>query len=79
MPPMGCFMPSNFNVQSTSAYEQLMGRWSKMLALPFLEFAGLKRGTDSRRRLRQWQPDLRARRGGRAPRDRRDRLFDPVR
>jgi ubiquinone/menaquinone biosynthesis C-methylase UbiE len=44
MPPMGCFMPSNFNVQSASAYEQLMGRWSKMLAVPFLEFAGLRDG-----------------------------------
>ena len=37
-------MPSIFNVQSASAYEQLMGRWSKQLALPFLEFAALKEG-----------------------------------
>jgi ubiquinone/menaquinone biosynthesis C-methylase UbiE len=37
-------MPSSFNVQSASAYEQLMGRWSKMLAVPFLEFAGLTKG-----------------------------------
>jgi Methyltransferase domain len=44
MPSMGCFMPSSFNVQSASAYEQLMGRWSKILALPFLEFTGLKEG-----------------------------------
>ena len=41
---MGCLMPSSFNVQSASAYEQLMGRWSKMLAVPFLEFAGLADG-----------------------------------
>jgi len=26
-----------------------MGRWSKMLALPFLEFAGLRGGTETRR------------------------------
>jgi ubiquinone/menaquinone biosynthesis C-methylase UbiE len=37
-------MPSTFNVQSAGAYEQLMGRWSKKLALPFLEFAGLNEG-----------------------------------
>ena len=37
-------MPSTFNVQSANAYEQLMGRWSKKLAVPFLEFAGLKEG-----------------------------------
>jgi ubiquinone/menaquinone biosynthesis C-methylase UbiE len=37
-------MPSTFNVQSAGAYEQLMGRWSKMLAVPFLEFTGLKDG-----------------------------------
>ena len=41
---MGCLMPSSFNVQSASAYEQLMGRWSKMLAVPFIEFAGLSDG-----------------------------------
>ncbi len=37
-------MPSTFNVQSANAYEQLMGRWSKKLVVPFLEFAGLKEG-----------------------------------
>jgi len=37
-------MPSTFTVQSASAYEQLMGRWSKKLAVPFLEFAGLANG-----------------------------------
>jgi ubiquinone/menaquinone biosynthesis C-methylase UbiE len=37
-------MPSTFTNQNASAYEQLMGRWSKMLAIPFLEFAGLKEG-----------------------------------
>jgi ubiquinone/menaquinone biosynthesis C-methylase UbiE len=37
-------MPSTFNVQRADAYEQLMGRWSKMLAVPFLEFTGLKDG-----------------------------------
>jgi SAM-dependent methyltransferase len=44
MPPMRCHVPSTFNVQSASAYEQLMGRWSKKLAVPFLEFAGLDEG-----------------------------------
>jgi ubiquinone/menaquinone biosynthesis C-methylase UbiE len=37
-------MTSTFNVQSAGAYEQLMGRWSKMLAVPFLEFARLNKG-----------------------------------
>ena len=37
-------MPSTFTVQSASAYEQLMGRWSKMLAVPFLEFAEVNEG-----------------------------------
>jgi ubiquinone/menaquinone biosynthesis C-methylase UbiE len=37
-------MPSAFTIQNASAYEQLMGRWSKKLALPFLEFAGPKEG-----------------------------------
>ena len=43
-PRMGDVMPSTFTVQSASAYEQLMGRWSKMLTVPFLEFAELNEG-----------------------------------
>jgi SAM-dependent methyltransferase len=37
-------MSSKFNARSADAYEGLMGRWSRVLARPFLEFAGLKAG-----------------------------------
>src|SRR5215218_6410697 len=37
-------MSSKFNARSADAYEQLMGRWSRVLARPFLEFAGLRAG-----------------------------------
>lgn len=37
-------MTSTFTVQNSYAYEQLMGRWSKLLARPFLEFAGIAGG-----------------------------------
>jgi ubiquinone/menaquinone biosynthesis C-methylase UbiE len=37
-------MSSSFNVRSSAGYEQLMGRWSKALALPFLDFAGVADG-----------------------------------
>jgi len=37
-------MPSSFNVRSASGYEQLMGRWSRKLAEPFIGFAGLQDG-----------------------------------
>lgn len=37
-------MASNFTVRSAGGYEQLMGRWSKKLALPFIEFAGVADG-----------------------------------
>ena len=37
-------MASTFNVRQADAYEQLMGRWSKALARPFLEFSGLADG-----------------------------------
>ncbi|WP_432286410.1 class I SAM-dependent methyltransferase [Aminobacter sp. BA135] len=37
-------MTSSFNVQDAAGYEQLMGRWSRKLALPFLGFAGLAEG-----------------------------------
>ena len=30
--------------RAPNAYEQLMGRWSRMLARPFIDFAGLKTG-----------------------------------
>ena len=35
---------STFNASSGDGYEQLMGRWSRRLAGPFLAFAGLARG-----------------------------------
>jgi ubiquinone/menaquinone biosynthesis C-methylase UbiE len=35
---------STFNASSGDGYEQLMGRWSRRLAVPFLAFAGLARG-----------------------------------
>ena len=35
---------STFNASSGEGYEQLMGRWSRRLAVPFLAFAGLARG-----------------------------------
>jgi ubiquinone/menaquinone biosynthesis C-methylase UbiE len=35
-------MTSSFNVQQASGYEQLMGRWSRKLADPFIEFVGLE-------------------------------------
>ena len=37
-------MTSSFNVHDASGYEQLMGRWSQRLALPFIDFAGLADG-----------------------------------
>ena len=37
-------MTSSFNVQSAGGYERLMGRWSRKLAIPFLDFAGVKDG-----------------------------------
>lgn len=37
-------MTSSFNVRQASGYEQLMGRWSRILARPFIEFAGLVDG-----------------------------------
>src|SRR5262245_36286316 len=37
-------MTSSFNVQKASGYERLMGRWSRRLAVPFIEFAGVKDG-----------------------------------
>jgi SAM-dependent methyltransferase len=37
-------MTSSFNVRSAGGYEQLMGRWSKKLALPFIDFAGIADG-----------------------------------
>ena len=33
-------MPSTFNAKDAEAYEQVMGRWSRRLAAPFLDFAG---------------------------------------
>jgi len=37
-------MPSIYRATDAGAYERLMGRWSRRLAAPFLEFAGLKDG-----------------------------------
>ncbi len=37
-------MPSSFNVQDASVYEQLMGRWSRLLASQLIDFAGLGEG-----------------------------------
>ncbi len=37
-------MASIFTVHEASGYEQLMGRWSERLALPFIDFAGLAEG-----------------------------------
>ena len=37
-------LSSKFNARSADAYERLMGRWSRVLARPFLEFAGLRAG-----------------------------------
>jgi ubiquinone/menaquinone biosynthesis C-methylase UbiE len=37
-------MSSKFNARSAEAYEQLMGRWSRVLARPFLQFSGLEDG-----------------------------------
>ncbi len=34
-------MASSFNVRDASAYERLMGRWSKALAPEFIQFAGV--------------------------------------
>ena len=35
---------STFNASSGDGYEQVMGRWSRRLAVPFLAFAGVARG-----------------------------------
>jgi SAM-dependent methyltransferase len=37
-------MASGFNVHNAAGYEQLMGRWSRKLAPPFIDFAGLAEG-----------------------------------
>jgi len=37
-------MSSKFNARSAEAYDHLMGRWSRVLARPFLTFAGLEAG-----------------------------------
>jgi ubiquinone/menaquinone biosynthesis C-methylase UbiE len=37
-------MASSFNVQRADGYERLMGRWSRKLAIPFIEFAGIRDG-----------------------------------
>jgi ubiquinone/menaquinone biosynthesis C-methylase UbiE len=37
-------MSSKFHAKSADSYEQLMGRWSRRLARPFLDFAGLEPG-----------------------------------
>jgi SAM-dependent methyltransferase len=37
-------MSSKFHAKSADAYERLMGRWSRRLAKPFLDFTGLEAG-----------------------------------
>lgn len=37
-------MSSSFTVRSASGYERLMGRWSRLLAVPFIDFAGVANG-----------------------------------
>lgn len=37
-------MSSKFHAKSAAAYEELMGRWSRILARPFLDFTGLEAG-----------------------------------
>jgi SAM-dependent methyltransferase len=37
-------VPSTFNARDAEAYERVMGRWSRRLAGPFLDFAGVDRG-----------------------------------
>lgn len=37
-------MASSFNVQNADGYEKLMGRWSRKLAVPFIDFAGVRDG-----------------------------------
>lgn len=37
-------MASSFNVRSAAGYERLMGRWSRKLAVPFIDFAGVRDG-----------------------------------
>ena len=37
-------MTSSFTVRSAAGYERLMGRWSRMLARPFIDFAGIADG-----------------------------------
>ena len=37
-------MASSFNVRSAEGYERLMGRWSRKLAIPFIDCAGIRDG-----------------------------------
>jgi SAM-dependent methyltransferase len=37
-------MSSTFTVRSGAGYDQLMGRWSRKLAIPFINFAGVANG-----------------------------------
>src|SRR5690242_12512260 len=39
-------MPSSFNALDADAYDAFMGRWSRVLAAPFLEFAGIEAEQD---------------------------------
>lgn len=34
-------MPSNFVAKGADGYDAVMGRWSRRLAVPFLEFSGV--------------------------------------
>lgn len=40
-PPTENPMPSTFNVNRAEGYDQLMGRWSRRLARPFIDFSGI--------------------------------------
>lgn len=37
-------MPSNFIAKSAEVYDDFMGRWSRLLAVPFLDFSGVPSG-----------------------------------
>lgn len=51
--------PSVFPARDAAAYEQIMGRWSRRLAPPLIEFGGLRRGGPrSRGWMRNRQPQL---------------------
>ena len=53
--PLGAMMNITSTFNDSDAYKRQMGRWSRRLAEPFLDFAEVRDRASARRGLRQWQ------------------------